>query len=100
MSFEHLAPGDGGCKAVFEAELGLQEFMHAANDIRNDGLRGVEDTTLNFELLVVGGEEVLVEMDDGVFAARAFAEVSQDRRQVSLIPPEKFHHILDAKDIE
>ena len=39
--FQHLAPGGVG-ETVGEAELGLQEFVDAADDVGDDGLRGVE----------------------------------------------------------
>ena len=44
---DHLAPGGGRGKAVFETKLGLQEFMDAADDVGDDGLRGVEDAALH-----------------------------------------------------
>ena len=52
MLFQHLAPGGGVGETVGEAELGLQEFVDAADDVGDDGLRGVEDATLDFELLL------------------------------------------------
>jgi hypothetical protein len=76
--FEHRAPGGGVGETVGEAELGLQEFVDAADDGGDDRLRGVEDAALDLELLVVGAEEVLVEVDDGVFAAGLVVEVGED----------------------
>ena len=52
--------------------------MDAADDVGDDRLRGIENAALNFQLFVVGGKEVFVEMDDGVFAARLVAKVAQD----------------------
>jgi hypothetical protein len=79
--FQHLAPGGGVGEAVGEAELGLQEFVDAADDVGDDGLRGVEDAALDLELLVVGAEEQLVEVDDRVFAAR---RLPKSRRTASM----------------
>src|SRR5260221_3084317 len=75
IRFQHFAPGDGGGEAVLDAEFFLQEFVGAADDVGDDGLRGVEDAALDSLLPVVSVEEVLVEMDDRVFAARAVPEV-------------------------
>ena len=52
--------------------------MDAAHDVADHRLRGVENAALNFELLVVGAEEVFVEVDDGVFATGLVAEVAQN----------------------
>ena len=37
---QHLAPGGGVGETVLEAELGLQQFVDAADDVGDDG-RGV-----------------------------------------------------------
>jgi len=74
--------------------------MDAADDVGDDGLRGVEDAALDFELLVVGAEEVLVEVDDGVFAAGLVAEVAEDGGQVGLVAAQEFDDVLDAEFVE
>ena len=54
VRFQHFAPGRSVGQAVFQAELGLQEFVDAADDVGDDGLRGVENAALDFQLFVVG----------------------------------------------
>jgi hypothetical protein len=98
--FQHLAPGGGVGEAVGEAELGLQEFVDAADDVGDDGLRGVEDAALDLELLVVGGEEVLVEVDDRVFAAGAVAEVARPLPCRCLRVVQQVDDVLDAEFVE
>jgi hypothetical protein len=98
--FNHLAPGGRVGEAVGEAELGLQEFVDTADDVGDDGLRGVEDAALNFELFVVGGEEVLVEVDDRVFAARLVIEVGEDHFHVGIGAGEQVGDVTDAEFVE
>ena len=98
MLFQHLAPGGGVGEAVGEAELGLQEFVDAADDVGDDGLRGVEDAALDLELLVVGAEEELVEVDDRVFLRVLVAEVADDGLHVGVV--EQFHDFADAQFVE
>jgi len=38
---------------MFEAEIGLEEFVNGADDVRDNGLWGVEDATLDFEGFVI-----------------------------------------------
>ena len=98
MLLDHLAPGGCVGEAVFEAELGLQEFVDAADDVGDDRLRGVEDAALDLLLLVVGLEEVLVEVNDRVFFGVAVAEIAEHRLHVGLA--ESLHHFVDAELIE
>ena len=69
-------------ESVGQTELAAQQQVDAADDVRNDGFGRVEDAVLDFQLLVVGGEEVLVEVDRWVFAFGALAEVFEDCRHV------------------
>ena len=85
---------------MFEAELGFEEFVHGADDVRDDGLRGVEDAALDSQGFVVGVEEVLVEVDDGIIATGLVAEVAQDGGKVSFLTAQEFHHVLDAEFVE
>ena len=96
----HRAPGGGVGETVRETELGLQEFVGAANDVGDDGLRGVEDAALDSQGFVVGVEEVLVEVDDGIVATGLVAEVAQDGGKVSFLTAQEFHHVLDAEFVE
>ena len=97
-NFCHLAPGGGVGEAVFEAELGLQEFVDAADDVGDDRLGRVEDAALDLLLLVVLLEESLVEVDDRVFFGLAVAEVAEDGLHVGLA--EGLHHVVDAQLVE
>ena len=52
--------------------------------IRNDRLRRIEYTPLDFELLVISLQEMLVEMDNRILAGAAIAEVAQDGGEICL----------------
>lgn len=74
--------------------------MHATDDVGDNGLRRVKDAALDFELPVVGGEEVFVEMDDGVFAGFLVAKVAQYFRQIRFVAAQEFDHVLNAEFVE
>src|SRR5687767_5996803 len=97
MLFEHLAPGDGGREAVLESEFRLEKFVHAANDVGDDRLRSVKDSALNLQLLVIGGEKVLVKVNNGIFTPCAVAEIAQNGRKISLIAAQQFNDFLDPQ---
>ena len=94
----HLAPGGGVGEAIREAELSAQELVHRAHDVGDHGAWRVEDAPAHLLLLVVGGEEVLVEVDDRVFLGVPVAEVADDGRHVGLV--EELHDFGDAQLVE
>ena len=96
--FQHLAPGGGVGETVGEAELGLQEFVDAADDVGDDGLRGVEDAAILADLFIVGLEETFEEVHHRVFLAIAVAEVLHHCLKVGAI--QQLDHIADAELIE
>ena len=79
VALRHLAPSGGVGQAVGEAELSAEEFVHGAHDVRDHGTRGVKDASAHLLLLVVGGEEVLVEVNDRVFMGVPVAKVAGPR---------------------
>ena len=98
MAPGHLAPGGGVGEAVGEAELSAQELVHRAHDVGDHRTRGVKDAAAHLLLLVVGGEEVLVEVDDRVFLGVPVAEVADDGLHVGLV--EEIHDLRDAQLVE
>ncbi|KFB77431.1 MAG: hypothetical protein AW06_001426 [Candidatus Accumulibacter cognatus] len=100
MLVQHLTPGRGVGQAVDQTELGLQQLMHAAHDVRDHRLRRVEHPALDLELPVVGLEELLVEVHDRVFAAGAVAEVAQHGLHVRLRVVQQVDYLLDAEFVE
>lgn len=74
--------------------------VDAADDAGDDGLRGVEDAALDFELLVVGTEEVLVEVDDGILAAGLVVEVGEDDLHVGVRAGEEVGEVAHAELVE
>lgn len=60
-----------------QPEIAPQQRIHRARDVRDDRLRRVIDAAQVAQLRVVGLQERLVEVDDGVFGLRALAEVAQ-----------------------
>ena len=85
LLFQHLAPRGGVGKTVGEAELGLKEFVDAADDVGDDGLRGVEDAALHLELLVVLVEKQLIEVHNRIFIPIPVAEVADDGLHVGVV---------------
>ena len=94
----HFAPRGGIGEAVGEPELAAQQFVHRSHDVGDHRARGVEDASTNLQLLVVGGKEVLVEVDDRVFLGVAIAEVLDHCLHVGLV--EQFHHFGGAQLVE
>ena len=98
VTLRHLTPGSGRGEAIFEAKVGLKEFVDAADDVGDDRLGRVEDTALNFFLRVVGLQKMLVEVDNGVLVAAAVAEVSLHCLGVGMI--EESNDVLNAQFVE
>ena len=84
-----LAPGDGDLaavgEAVLEVEFAFEQKVEAFDDVVHDWLGRVIDAAQFAELRVVGLQEGFVEMDDGIAAPRARAEVAQDAVHAGVI---------------
>ena len=98
VALRHLTPGSGVGEAVGETELAPQELVHRAHDVGDHWAWRVEDAPAHLLLLVVGSEEVLVEVDDRVFLGVPVAEVADDGLHVGLV--EELHDIGDAQLVE
>ena len=85
-----LPPSDGDGAAVgepvLEAELAFQQEVEALDDVVHHRLRGVIDAAQFAQLWVIRLEEGLVEVDDGIAASAALAEIGED--------------VVHARDIE
>ena len=97
-TFGHLAPSGGVGQSIGKAELGLQEFMDAADDVGDDRLGRVEHAPLHPLLGVVFLEEQFVEVDDRVFLRVAVVEIQEHRLHVR--GPQHFHHVGDPQLVE
>ena len=98
VALRHLTPGSGVGKAVGEAVLAPQELVHRAHDVGDHRAWRVEDAPAHLLLLVVGGEEVLIEVDNRVFLGVPVAEVADDGLHVGLV--EELHDLGDAQLVE
>ena len=98
LALGHLAPSGRIGKAVGEAELRAEERVDRAHDVGDHGARRVEDATLDLLLPVVGGEEMLIEVDDRVFLGVPVAEVADDPLHPGLV--EQLHDLGDAELVE
>ena len=65
-------------QAVMAAKMAAQQRVHAAHDVADDRLRREVDAALLAHDRVVRGEEILVEMHDGVALPRFAAEIAHD----------------------
>jgi len=74
-------------------EAGLEQPVERADDVADDGFGGVEDAAHVAQGRIVGGQEGFVEVDDGVFAAFALAEIAQDFAHVGV--REQGDHVVD-----
>lgn len=89
-----VGPGGGGGETVFQAKLGLQQLVDAANDIGDDRVRGEEDPALDTLLGVISLEKAFIEADDRVFGGVQVVEgalmasmfVARSKSSTSLMP--------------
>ncbi len=76
----------GISQPVRQAELGLEQVIHRAHDVRDDGIGRVEDATLDLLLLVVFAQKEFIKVDNRVLAAPAslFAKILQNGLDIGL----------------
>jgi len=72
--------------------------VDAADDVGDDGLRSEEHAALDFLPLVVSLQEVLIEVDNGVFVSCPIAKVGLHGLGVGLI--KQVNNILNAQFVE
>src|SRR5680860_59382 len=78
----------------------LQEFVDAADDVGDDGLRSVKHAALRLELSVVLLQEILIEVNHRVFLTRSVPKVPKHCIDTRLRIIEQVHHFLDSEFVE
>jgi hypothetical protein len=74
------------------AEAGLEQPVYRVDNVADDGFRSVKDASDFPHGRIVGGQEGLVEVDNGVFPSLAPAKVPEDLRHVGVL--EEFDHVI------